>query len=202
MVMGGVCFSLALVLGIPLVISGGWVILAIGLVSLLMGYAYTGGPYPLAYRGLGDIFVIIFFGWVAVGGMVYLHCHTYTWHAWVAGTQVGCLATVLIAINNLRDHKGDRDVGKLTLAVRFGAGFARFEIGCLLLVPIFLSLYWYGQGFWFAAGLPLMLVPLVVKILVGVWRNSPGLVYNSFLAQAALLHLLFGIFLAIGFLLS
>ncbi|HPI40029.1 MAG TPA: 1,4-dihydroxy-2-naphthoate octaprenyltransferase, partial [Pseudobdellovibrionaceae bacterium] len=105
--LAGFFFFLAVLLGLPLVLLGGWVIVAVGVFSILMGYAYTSGPYPLAYVGLGDLFVIFFFGIVAVMGIHYLH--------WgedypgillpplILGLQVGFLSTVLIAINNLRD---------------------------------------------------------------------------------------------------
>ncbi len=105
----GVCFFLlALAFGIPLATKGGPPIVAIGLLSLLCGYAYTGGPYPLAYHGLGDLFVILFFGVIAVSGMTFLHTNEWHLEALVAGLQIGSLATILIAINNFRDSSGDR----------------------------------------------------------------------------------------------
>ncbi len=118
--MGGIiCFFIAALFGIPLVIAGGWVIVMIGLISILCGYIYTGGPYPLAYVGLGDLFVIIFFGLVAVMGTFFLHAHSFSIGSIIAGLQVGMLSTVLIAVNNLRDSPLDKLVNKITLAVRF-----------------------------------------------------------------------------------
>ncbi|PCI27500.1 1,4-dihydroxy-2-naphthoate octaprenyltransferase [Candidatus Kaiserbacteria bacterium] len=108
MAMGFVSFLIAIVCGIPLVMQGGWVIAGIGVVSLICGYAYTGGPYPLAYRGLGDLFVIIFFGIVAVGGVYYLHTEGFHLDALVAGLQVGLLCTVLIAINKFNGAVSDK----------------------------------------------------------------------------------------------
>lgn len=195
---GMVSFLVALALGIPLVVEGGWAIVAIGLLSLLCGYIYTGGPYPLAYVGLGDVFVIIFFGLVAVTGTFYLHTKTVNLEAVVAGLQIGLLATVLIAINNLRDAPTDKDVGKKTLAVRFGSEFARAEIMLLSFVPFFLGLYWLRSGWVFPGSLPLLLLPLALVINRGVKNNQPGLIYNKFLAQSAALHLFFGLLLALG----
>src|SRR4029077_15472545 len=109
---GGICFFIAFLCGFPLVIEGGWPIVVIGLVSIAMGYCYTGGPYPLAYKGLGDLFVLIFFGWIAVGGTYFLLTGTWTMSMLVAGTQVGLLGVVLIAINNIRDRHQDAKSGK------------------------------------------------------------------------------------------
>jgi 1,4-dihydroxy-2-naphthoate octaprenyltransferase len=129
--MGIFFLLLALACGVPLVIHGGWPIVIIGLISLAMAYAYTGGPFPLAYLGLGDLFVILFFGLVAVGGTYYLHTLRFSWSALIAGLQVGCLSAVLIAINNLRDHVGDRQVNKRTLAVLLGPQFAMSFFLCI-----------------------------------------------------------------------
>jgi 1,4-dihydroxy-2-naphthoate octaprenyltransferase len=199
---GALSFLLAAALGIPLVLEGGWPIVVIGLVSLFCGYAYTGGPYPLAYKGLGDLFVVIFFGFVAVLGTFYLHTKTLTEAGWVAGLQVGLLATVLIAINNFRDAPTDKDAGKLTLVVRFGEQFARYEILLLSFLPFFLGLYWATKSIRLAGMLPLFLLPLAVRINRGVRTNSPGPIYNRFLGMSAGLHLFFGVLLSIGFLLS
>lgn len=201
MVMGiGIfCFAVAAVLGIPLVVAGGWPILAIGLVSLLMGYAYTGGPYPLAYVGLGDLFVILFFGLVAVGGVFYLQTGGYDLNAVVAGLQVGLLATVLIAINNLRDLEGDRLVGKRTLAVRLGPRRGRIEVLLLFAGAFALNFFWLHKGFWFAFALPWLALPLAIKVLRALFTTEAGRHYNQLLAQAAFVHMLFGMLLSVGF---
>lgn len=195
---GFACFAMALALGIPLAFEGGWPIVAIGLFSLACGYAYTGGPYPLAYRGLGEVFVVLFFGLVAVGGTYWLHVKSYGLDAAVAGLQVGLLATVLIAVNNLRDSPLDGKVDKRTLAVRFGTRFARREIGFLSLTPFALGLWWLAHGRPLAAGLPFVALPFAIVVIRGVCAHEPSAVYNRFLAQAAALHLLFGAALAIG----
>jgi 1,4-dihydroxy-2-naphthoate octaprenyltransferase len=198
----GICFLLAALLGIPLVIQGGWTIVMIGLASIACGYMYTGGPFPLAYLGLGDLFVILFFGLVAVGGLFFLHVGFWTWEAALAGCQVGFLATVLIAINNFRDARGDALVKKETLAVRWGPRFARFEIAFLCCAPFAMNLAWLMKGWYLTALLPLMAVPLAILISRNVFRTEPGVRFNNFLGQAALLHLLFGILISIGLVLD
>jgi 1,4-dihydroxy-2-naphthoate octaprenyltransferase len=196
---GGVlALVIAVLLGIPLVIRGGAPIVVIGLVSLFLAYAYTGGPYPLAYRGLGDLFVFLFFGLIAVGGVVFLHTGEWTPAAMVAGAQVGLLGTVLIAVNNLRDHAQDRAVHKWTLAARFGPGFARGEIVCLMSAAYGLGGWWASQGYYEAALLPLLSLPLAFAVVRGVLRTEPSEKFNRFLAQAAGTQLLFGSFLTIG----
>ncbi len=193
-----ICFIVALSLGIPLVMQGGWPIVCVGLISLFCGYAYTGGPYPLAYRGLGDLFVIIFFGLVATLGTYYLHTGFVTLSGLIAGLQIGLLATVLIAINNLRDATTDKEVGKKTLAVRFGEDFARAEILLLSFSPFLIGFYWLKHDALMAGTLPLLLLPLALLINKGVQTQSPGAGYNKFLAQGAALHLFFGVLLTVG----
>lgn len=191
-------FITAIAFGFPLVKEGGIPIIIIGLLSVLMGYAYTAGPFPLAYRGLGDLFVIIFFGLVAVMGLFFLHTKSWTLPAFILGLQIGLHATVLIAINNLRDIDGDAKVNKRTLAVRLGIAGARKEIYFLCLAPFFLQVYWLSQNRWFAAGLPFLALPLAIKIMKNIKANPPSPLYNTFLGQSAGLHLLFGILLSLG----
>jgi 1,4-dihydroxy-2-naphthoate octaprenyltransferase len=198
----GIFLVLALSFGIPLVIRGGWVIVSIGIVSMFLAYGYTGGPLPLAYKGLGDLFVILFFGIIAVGGVYYLHTLDYKISAFVSGLQVGVLATVLIAINNLRDINQDRLANKKTLAVRFGENFIKWEIVALLMSSFFLGIYWIFLGKILAAALPLVLLPVVRKLITGVVKEVPGPIYNDFLAQAALIHLVFGLQLTLGLVLN
>lgn len=199
---GLISFALAVVFGLPLVMAGGWLILLIGLVSLICGYAYTAGPFPLAYKGLGEVFVVLFFGLVAVGGTFYLHSGHFSLGVVVSGLQIGFLSTVLIAINNLRDIETDRKANKLTLPVRFGKTFARVEIAVLLLLPFFLNYYWLVRGYVIAALLSSLMIPLAFKIFKSIWFNEPGTIYNSYLAQAAKLHLGFGLLFSLGILLA
>jgi 1,4-dihydroxy-2-naphthoate octaprenyltransferase len=195
----GLCFLLAVACGVPLVIQGGVPILGIGLLSVLMGYAYTMGPVPLAYFGLGDLFVILFFGLIAVTGVFFLHTGMWSAPSFLLGLQIGFHATVLIAINNLRDADGDRQVNKKTLAVRLGKSFARYEIGFLCLAPFVLNTYWWNLGFKAAALIPLVALPLALLVIKNIFKTEPSAVYNKFLGQSALLHLVFGLLLSLGF---
>ncbi len=199
LVMATFFFALAVVCGIPLVLMGGWPIVVIGLISVIMGYAYTAGPFPLAYRGLGDLFVILFFGLIAVGGVYYLHTGDWNADALMAGLQVGLHCTVLIAINNLRDREGDLTVGKMTLAARFGKTFGRFEIAFLALSPFVLGIYWGAQEMWSALVIPILILPLAFKIVQLIFKTEPSPLYNRFLGMGAGLHLVFSILLSIGF---
>jgi 1,4-dihydroxy-2-naphthoate octaprenyltransferase len=191
------CLFGAAVCGIPLVYRGGWPMLAIGLCSIAAAYAYTGGPYPLAYHGLGELFVMIFFGLVAVGGTFYAHSLQLTPSALLAGFAAGSLATVLIVINNLRDIDGDRASNKRTLAVRFGDGFARTEVIFFTLAP-FAAVGWMTwirdqPGFLVV----LVALPLAALLLVHA-RRSRGAQLNRCLAMAGALQWLFGILFVIG----
>ena len=129
----------ATLVAIPLILEHGWVIVAIGAVSLFFSYGYTGGPFPLAYRGMGELFVIIFFGFVAVSGSYFVQAGEWGGlEIWTLGLQCGLYSSVLIAINNLRDIVEDSASGKRTLAVRFGKTFARAEIVMFCFLPVLL----------------------------------------------------------------
>lgn len=195
---GILCFGAAALLSVPLLLQGGWLILGIGLASLLCGYAYTGGPFPLSYLGLGEPFVLVFFGLLAVLGTFFLQTGVLNWQATLAGAQIGLLATVLIAINNLRDAPGDRKARKMTLAVRFGKRFGRAEIAFLCLSPFPLGVLWAKAGMQWAGMLPVLVLPLAFRISHRIARAEPGPTYNGLLAQSALLHLCFGLLLSVG----
>jgi len=184
-----VCFFLAALCGIPLIIRGGWPLLVIGVASILAAYAYTGGPYPLAYHGLGELFVLIFFGIIAVGGSYYVQRLQIDRAALIAGFAVGCLAVALLAINNLRDVASDRGSNKKTLVVRFGETFGRLEIAFCVLVP-FIAVA-------FIIWIPLVALPLALILLRCVQR-AKGAELNRCLAIAGALQWAFGIFFVIG----
>lgn len=195
----GLFFFLAVCFGIPLVLKGGIPILLIGLVSIVMGYAYTSGPMPLAYHGLGDLFVILFFGLIAVGGLFYLLTGAYTWPAFILGLQIGLLSTVLIAINNLRDMETDKLVNKKTLAVRLGLSGGRYWIGFLIFAPYVAGYYWVASHMYWVYFASIMAFPLGLSIAKKIFRTSPGAEYNRFLAQASGYSLVYSVLLAIGF---
>lgn len=180
------CLFIAAVAALPLLSS--IAMSALAALCLSLTYLYTGGPYPLAYKGLGDLFVFLFFGLVAVNGAYYIQTGSATSASLLAGCEVGLLATVLIAINNLRDIAQDERAKKRTLAVRFGKTFARVQIGFCALIPFGLVV----THTW----LPLLILPLALKIVWDVRENEPSALYNQFLGRAALLQMVFGLLLA------
>ena len=135
-------FGLAALLGLYLISKGGWPILVVGVLSILSGILYTAGPFPLGYLGMGEIFVLFFFGPVAVGGTYYLQTHVINPLIIMAGLAPGLISTAILAVNNLRDRRTDKTAGKKTLAVRLGRQFGIFEyIACVLLasfIPVVL----------------------------------------------------------------
>lgn len=184
--------ALAVLAAVPLVVSRGPLILAIGVVSLLLAYGYTGGPYPLAYKGLGELFVILFFGLVAVCGSYFAQSGRVPGLAeWVVALQVGCYSSVLISVNNLRDRREDAETGKRTLAVRWGEGFARWEIAAFCLAPALLGFLGGFAGDWRLAFPGVLVLPLSVRVILGVFRTLPSQRFNRFLALSALQLLTF-----------
>lgn len=189
-------FALAFLCGIYLVWHGGWPIVAIGLASLAAGWAYTGGPKPIAYGPLGEVFVFVFFGLVAVGGSYYLQTLTLTPMALIAGALVGIHAAAVITVNNYRDFDGDAKNGKNTLAVRLGRLAIRRLYAAQMLAPYALltllaSLCW-------PAALPLLSLPLALKLIQRFRSEAPGPVFNNILAATAGLQLLFAILLSLA----
>lgn len=200
---GGIAaFALAIILGIPLMIQGGLLIIFLFIIAAVAGYGYSAGPYPLAYHGLGEIFVMIFFGYIGTSAPYYLQTGVIDGKILLAATQTGLLSTLLIAINNTRDIEGDIKAGKKTLAAKYGLLFGKLEISFLLLTPFILNLVWSSLGYLIAAFLPLSLVPLGSIILQGIWYHRPGRIYNGYFVLSALLHLVFGCLLAIGIILQ
>lgn len=192
------CFGLAFVVGLYLVYAAGWPILVIGIASLIAGYAYTGGPFPLAYNGLGDLFVLIFFGFVAVCGTFFVHTGRFEWTVFIASIPVGLLGVALLAVNNTRDEKTDAAAGKKTLVVRFGSAFGRAEyVTCLVLsaaVPPVLQLNGLASVWVYMAwaALPFAIPPL--RTLFG----QTGAALNEALANTARFQLIFGVLFAVG----
>lgn len=192
-----VCFGLAALCGVPLIIRGGWPLLAIGVASILCSYIYTGGPYPLAYNGLGELFVMIFFGFVAVAGTYYVQALTIDRSVILAGYIAGSLATVLLVINNLRDVESDTASHKKTMAVRLGEGFARLEIAFFAFTPFIAQMFvaQFRNRSW-------MLLPLasafIALALINRVKTSHGRELNRCLAMAGGLQWAFGILFVIG----
>jgi 1,4-dihydroxy-2-naphthoate polyprenyltransferase len=174
--------ALAVVCGIVLYQARGWPIIAIGIPSLFLAYGYTGGPFPLAYRGMGEIFVILFFGLVAVAGTVFIQTGEWPHEAFLLGLQIGLLSAVLISINNLRDREEDSTTNKRTLAVRFGPKLAVAVIWLELKIAVFAGLAWltFGHPALALAGVPVFMLGL--RIIWGVMTFPPGPAFNKLLA--------------------
>ncbi len=140
-----VVFVLAALLGLYLAWLGGWPIILIGIAAIISAIAYTGGPFPLGYYGLGDVFVFIFFGLAAVTGTYYVQAGSVSAAAWWMSVPVGLIVTAILVVNNLRDLENDRKAGKHTLAVRLGARGTRIEyvlclVSAYLIVPVLILL--------------------------------------------------------------
>jgi len=137
------CFGMAFLIGIYLVYLGGWPIVAIGLIALVLGVIYTGGPFPLAYHGLAELPAFLFFGPIACATTTYVQTHSWSLSALIAGTSAGFFSVALLSINNLRDHDEDRKVGKRTLIAIFGRRFGVFEYSISVLLATLLPLLFY-----------------------------------------------------------
>lgn len=194
--------GLTFIPGIYLVSVGGWPIVVIGIASMLSGVAYTGGPYPLGYHGLGDVFVFVFFGLVAVCGTVFVQANSIPLLAWLAASAVGAIATAILVVNNVRDRETDVKAGKRTLAVRFGKRAGIFEYVLLFVVayavPV-LAMTFAKVGPWVL--LPLVSVPLAIR-LTHALATREGRPLNAVLGQTAMLLLVYGVLLSAGLVLS
>ncbi|MBU8869585.1 MAG: 1,4-dihydroxy-2-naphthoate polyprenyltransferase [Gemmatimonadales bacterium] len=168
-------FLLAIILGSYLLVRGGWPILVIGLSSVLLGVLYTGGPRPLAYVGLGDVFAFLYFGPVAVAGTWYVQAVSWNPATLLVGAAAGFFSAALLTVNNFRDIEADRQAGKKTLAVRLGPGFARAEflfcLGAAAIIP-FLLVGLFAAPWWvLMASLPVVFrFPGFHKLM----RQEPG----------------------------
>lgn len=197
----GIAFGLAALIGIFLVIEGGWPILAIGIVSIAAGVAYTGGPWPLGYHGLGDLFVFVFFGLVAVMGTYYLQTGSVTILAFLASLPIGLTVAAILVVNNVRDIETDRRAGKMTLSVRLGDRISRLQYVMMILAAFVLLPVLLIGGAGPAVGLALLALPLAIVPCRSVLQGAQGADLNIVLKQTTLVHLVFGSLLAVGLLL-
>ena len=202
-------FGAAALCGVYLVVVAGWELLVLGVLSILAGVLYTGGPRPYGYEGLGEVFVFLFFGIVAVAGSAFAQLESWPWESFALAVPVGLLVTAILVVNNIRDMDTDRRAGKRTLAVRLGRERARFEyaalmaVGFLVLLPI-AAIEIADADSWSALWwlLPWLTAPLAVK-LVGVVRTRvDGPTLNGALARTAGLQLVFCVLLTAGILIS
>lgn len=153
-------FAAAFVVGLGLLAWGGVWLLVIGIASILCGVAYTGGPWPLAYVGLGDLFVFVFFGLVAVGGTYFVQTAKLTTDAVLAGVPIGLLAANILVVNNYRDMETDAAANKRTLVVRFGRGAARAQFIASLLIALVVPVIFVARGYRIWCLLPLAVTPI------------------------------------------
>ncbi|MGH2348345.1 MAG: 1,4-dihydroxy-2-naphthoate polyprenyltransferase [bacterium] len=196
-----VAMGLACAAGAYLVALHGWPLAVVGLLSIAAGLAYTGGPWPLGYHGLGELFVFIFFGVVAVTGSAYVQTGSISMVALSASIPVGLLVTAILVLNNLRDIETDRAAGKRTLAVRLGPRATRaLYVLCLAGAAA-------GPGIMRAAGLigarfwlPWLLVPMLVALAGTALRSAEPASLNNGLRKTAAAHLLFGILFGLSLL--
>jgi 1,4-dihydroxy-2-naphthoate polyprenyltransferase len=191
-------FAAAALIGVYLIAVGGWPVVLIGLAAILAAIAYTGGPFPLGYHGLGEVFVFLFFGLAAVGGTYYVQAGAMRAAAWWAAVPMGLLAVAIIVVNNLRDIDTDRAAGKHTLAVHFGERGARAEYTVLVviayLMPVAMWATRVASAWVLLALLSLHLVPLLLRRL----RGERGRALNGVLAGTARLELIYGLLFALG----
>lgn len=191
-------FALAFVVGTYLIWIGGWPILVIGVLSIISGIAYTGGPYPLGYNGLGDIFVFVFFGLIAVTATYYVQGLSWSIDALIASIPVGLLSVAILIVNNFRDMEQDVLVGKRTLAVRFGRRITIAQYAtCLVLPYVVPFVHYFGRGESSWVFLPLASIPLAVKLFRD-FTTRTGSDLNPVLENTAKLLVVFGLLYAAG----
>jgi len=197
-----VTFGLAALLGLYLALVAGWPVIAIGLASIAAAIAYTGGPFPFGYYGLGDLFVFLFFGVAAVCGTYYVQAGTVSALAWWTSVPMGLLITAILVVNNLRDIETDRQAGKHTLAVRFGAGGARAEylfcLGMSYLASLLMWLFKAAPAGVLLSWGSMLLVPELLRL---VYREQ-GRVLNQALAGTGRLALVYALLFSFGLVLS
>lgn len=190
--------SIAFLCGLYLVWHAGWLVLLIGILCLICGILYTGGPFPLGYNGMGDIFVFLFFGIVAVMTTYYVNALEWSLPSFWASLAVGALATNILVINNLRDVEQDGPAGKNTLGVLFGEQVLRWEFVVMLLIAFSIPLHFFFRlHFGLIVLLPLTAIPLAVFLLLKVW-NAPKETLNTTLEHTAQFMLLFSILFSLG----
>ena len=195
-------FGLAVLVGCYLVGRGGWPIVVVGLTAILWGYLYTAGPYPLGYHGLGDLFVLVYFGPVAVGGTYYVQALTVTWPVLILGLSPGLFSLAILTVNNLRDIDNDRAAGKKTLAVRFGRTATCLQYVLAVVLGSSIPLFVFLAERRFPWSLLSLIVPVAaIPALRTVFTSREGPVLNNVLATTGKLLLLFTVLYSVGVLL-
>ena len=191
-------FLVAFLLGLYLVYVGGLIVFTIGILSIIAGIAYTAGPFPLAYNGLGDLFVFMFFGVVGTMGTYFIQVKEFSILSFLTSIPVGALITNILVVNNFRDIEEDKAAGKKTLAVILGRNFARYQFIILtissFLIPAALF-FIYNFHFWIF--LPYLTIPIAFK-LVTMLYTLEGFQLNKTLELTAKFSALFGLLFAAG----
>lgn len=193
----------AFLVGLYLVWQAGWVILVIGLLAIFFGLAYTGGPFPLGYNGLGDIFVFIFFGIIAVMATYYVNTLHWSLDSFWASLAVGALSTNILVINNLRDIEQDKLAGKHTIGVLFGEDALRWEFTLMTLLAFAIPPHLlYQLDYNWPILIPFAALPLGAFLVHRVWKLEDKIHFNRVLEQTAQFMTLFGILFTLGVVLS
>ncbi|HET7051048.1 MAG TPA: 1,4-dihydroxy-2-naphthoate polyprenyltransferase [Solirubrobacteraceae bacterium] len=198
-----VSFGVAVLAGVYLVVVAGWQLLLVGAASILAGVLYTGGPKPYGYEGLGELFVFLFFGIVAVAGSYFVQVKHLDWKAFALAVPVGLLASAILVVNNFRDIDSDRRAGKRTLAVRLGRQRTRTMFAAIVYLAFVLAPVTWVFGPmkpWML--LPWLTLPLAAQIVREVRNRTDGPSLNQALAHTGMLQLAFCILLSAGLLLS
>ncbi|MCW9035942.1 MAG: 1,4-dihydroxy-2-naphthoate polyprenyltransferase [Rhodospirillales bacterium] len=191
-----IAFAFAAIAGCYLIWVGGWPILLLGLASILSGLAYTGGPRPIAYTGLGELFVFLFFGLGAVMGSHFLQTGAPSLPAFLAACAIGFPAAAVLTVNNYRDRDDDQKAGKNTLAVRIGSTATKVEYIALLHLPFIFLFLIKDLAPW--VWLPLLSLPLATYLCHKFTTTEPGPAFNTVLAQTAMFQLAFSLLFCIG----
>jgi 1,4-dihydroxy-2-naphthoate octaprenyltransferase len=198
-----VAFGLAVLVGVYLIVTAGWQLLLVGAASILAGVLYTGGPRPYGYEGLGEVFVFLFFGVVAVTGTYFAQRKELTWESFALAVPVGLLACSILMVNNVRDLETDRRAGKRTLAVRLGRQRARALYAvCVYLAFVTAPVAWLagGRGLSPWLLLPWLALPLAAPVVRAVRNRVDGPSLNAALAKTGMLQLAFCALLSAGLL--
>jgi len=194
-----ITFILAALFGCYLIWHSSIAIAFLLALSILFGIIYTGGPYPLAYLGLGELFVFIFFGPIAVASTFYLQTQQFSWEAVLAGIPLGALSSAILVVNNLRDIEEDRAAGKKTLSVRFGKAFGKFQF-TLAIFLAFIPLPFFFRKNPFSMLAVMALLP-ALSVLLAILKNKDPLLLNEALAKTARLLFIYTLLFCIGWML-
>ena len=196
-------FAFAFASGLILIVYGGPILLVVGVLSIVCAVAYTGGPYPLAYNGLGDVFVVLFFGLIAVAFTFFVQAGYFSGQSFIVGFGCGVLINNILVVNNYRDYYQDRQAGKRTLVVRLGRPVARLQyflssLAACLLVP---GILWL-TGFQPWILLPVLMIPIGIRFTRKMLPTASGNELNQLLAQSAKCVVVYGSLMALGIALS